>query len=450
MAAFNLPKSSYSLYKPLGDGLFLVRRTTDGEVLLARPLGPFPGDDGDDGETTALLSVVNLLNHENLISIHDELVNIPVHFPSEKGGNVLPATTTGTMTTTTTTTTTSATGPRRMLLWDYPDAGTLRDVLGDYAPRDGNHGSGSGDGDGSMPESFVWHVALGLLRALQWLHEGIRETYGVVAAAAADSPVDDGGGGGGGRKRRWRRVRSRKEAEKDWMPVLHRDLRADNVFLQHPRGIETYGAVKLGNFGRCFVSGSVSASRETPVAAMEEEEYSAGLGALRERKARWDRYGTDVPKSQRPYTRGSELFAVGALLYRMMSGRELPPAEECPDCGCFHITGDDAAEYNPCEHACVKDVNVDSVLQALSNYTRGLKGVVMLLLRLNRNDEWSASNVLDMAWPAYEEWAANTEDGRIYRDIFDDLRFRRQNQIRLKNRRRRADEEEEADEAEME
>ncbi|KAL2171243.1 hypothetical protein VTG60DRAFT_3349 [Thermothelomyces hinnuleus] len=182
-----------------------------------------------------------------------------------------------------------------MLLWDYPDAGTLRDVLDDYAPRDGNHGSGSGGGDGFMPESFVWHVALSLLRALQWLHEGIRETYGVMAAAAADSPVDGDGGGGGGKKR-WRRVRGRKEAEKDWMPVLHRDLRADNVFLQHPRGIETYGAVKLGNFGRCFVSGSVSASRETPVVAMEEEEYSAGLGALRERKARWDRYGMDVPK----------------------------------------------------------------------------------------------------------------------------------------------------------
>ncbi|KAL2162228.1 hypothetical protein VTH06DRAFT_7141 [Thermothelomyces fergusii] len=232
------------------------------------------------------------------------------------------------------------------------------------------------------------------------------------------------------------------------MPVLHRDLRADNVFLQRPRGIETYGAVKLGNFGKCFVSGSVSASRETPVVAMEEGHH-AGLGALRGRKARWDRHGMVVPRAQRPYTIGSDLFAVGALLYRMMSGRELPPAEECPDCGCFHIsTDDDVGEHDPCEHACVADVNVDSVLQALSNYTQGLKHVVVLLLRLNRDGEWSASNVLDMAWPAYEKWLANTEDGRIYRDIFDDLWFRRQNEIRLKQQRIRAEDEE--DDAEME
>jgi hypothetical protein len=141
-------------------------------------------------------------------------------------------------------------------------------------------------------------------------------------------------------------------------------------------------------------------------------------------------------QAQRPYTRGSELFAVGALLYRMMTGRELPPAEECPNCGCVHITSNDAARHSPCKHDCVKDVNIDIVFAPLPNYTAELKLLVMLLLRLNRNDEWTASVVLDHAWPGYVVWATHTEDGRLHRDIFDDIWFRKQNQARFKKRRR--------------
>lgn len=133
----------------------------------------------------------------------------------------------------------------------------------------------------------------------------------------------------------------------------------------------------------------------------------------------------------------------------MMSGQELPPAEECPDCGCVHITSDDVDKHSPCKHVCVADVNVDSVFKALSGYTLGLKRMVGLLLRLNRDDERSASEVLDMAWPAYEEWIANTEDGRIYRDIFDDLWFRWRNQSRLKKRQRGTEEEESSTETEQ-
>ena len=138
------------------------------------------------------------------------------------------------------------------------------------------------------------------------------------------------------------------------------------------------------------------------------------------------------------------------MLYRMMLGRELPPAEECLSCGCVHITSTDAAEYIPCTHDCVGDVNIDTVFDPLFNYSDGLKKVVTLLLRLNRNDEWAASDVLNTAWPGFEYWAENTEDGQLYRDIFDDIWLRKQNQSRLKKRRRVEEEEEEEERGEEE
>jgi hypothetical protein len=127
----------------------------------------------------------------------------------------------------------------------------------------------------------------------------------------------------------------------------------------------------------------------------------------------------------------------------MMCSRELSPAEDCPNCGCIHITSNDAAEYTPCPHECVGDVNIDTVFDPLFNYTAGLKKFVSLLLRLNRNDDWSASDVLNTAWPGYENWAENSEDGQLYRDIFDDIWLRKHNQSRYKKRRRVEDEEEE-------
>jgi hypothetical protein len=156
MNTLNLPKSAYSLYKPLDDGLFLVRRTTDGEILLARPLNTPNEDDAsnpnNDNDKTAHLirhgaavPAAKLLNHENVVSIHDELVNIPFH---QHGAS------------------------ERMFLWDFPDKGTLQDVLDDYAPAPPANGGGGVDtaaaAGGFMPEGFVWHVALGLLRGLQW------------------------------------------------------------------------------------------------------------------------------------------------------------------------------------------------------------------------------------------------------------------------------------------
>ncbi|EAQ84902.1 hypothetical protein CHGG_08916 [Chaetomium globosum CBS 148.51] len=436
-----LPKASYVLFKPLDANLFLARRTTDGEILLARPLDPHANTTTsssspiaertrhhhhrEHARLTSLLAsgaaapAANLLNHENIVSIHDELVDVPLHLRGQgDAGSLSDPLGDG--------------SARRMFLWDFPNAGTLRDVLEDFAPR----GAGAKAVDfmevgGFLPESFVWHVGLGLLRALQWLHEGVRDTYAVV-------PHE-------GSVRGFKRLRGKTEAEADWMPVLHRGLKAENVFLQLPKGFETYGAVKLGSFEKCYISGSVAKMKETPVVAMETED-GVSLGTLRERKGRWMRDGLDVARDERPYTRGSELFAVGAMLYRMMCGRELPPTEECPRCDCVHLTSSDSRAYIPCPHDCVGDVNINTVLDPLFNYTTGLKNLVTLLLRLNRNDEWAASDVLNTSWPGFEYWAANTEDGKLYRDIFDDIWLRKQNQSRLKKRRRVEEEEEEEEE----
>lgn len=127
----------------------------------------------------------------------------------------------------------------------------------------------------------------------------------------------------------------------------------------------------------------------------------------------------------------------------MMIGRVLPPVEECDECGCIHITSNDAKGHEACNHDCVADVNIDEVFKPLIIYTAKLKELVALLLRLYRTDEWRASDALDKAWEGFEHWAANTDDGRLYRDIFDDVWFRRQNQSRLRKRFR--DPEEAAD-----
>lgn len=125
----------------------------------------------------------------------------------------------------------------------------------------------------------------------------------------------------------------------------------------------------------------------------------------------------------------------------MMCGRELPRSEECTSCGCIHIISRDAVGHKPCTHACVGDVYIDKVFQPLTSYTNDLKDLVALLLRLNRNDEWRASTALNIAWEGYENWTANTEDGMLHRDIFDDIWFRKQNETRMRKRQREAEDE---------
>ncbi|KAI0515018.1 hypothetical protein F5B22DRAFT_609395 [Xylaria bambusicola] len=140
------------------------------------------------------------------------------------------------------------------LVWDYCDAGNLGNLFVPPQPRPQDRPSSltvkeeDGNGDTEMkdmplstkaqeehqmflPESFCWHVLTSVLRALAWLHDGIRDVV-----------VQD---------RHWERLGE----DIDWSPMLHRNITPQNIFLGHPRRRESYGPVKLGNYGRLFVSG---------------------------------------------------------------------------------------------------------------------------------------------------------------------------------------------------
>jgi hypothetical protein len=333
----SLPKSRYTIYKPLSDGLYLVRRSGDGELLLARPLEI----DDVSQEAYQLAELIRegaadaaaaLLNHENLVSIYDETVEIPAAAalpPQDPFGrddndnasslessedkkrgsrrfrpNAIAVRITRPVNS----------RPLRMLLWDYADQGTLQDVLDDYYPPGGSTNIATSGKREKIPESFIWHVTLSLLSALQYLHTGRRNVKQAVPQTAEEAEQDAnalrlalGEAAASEKLRRWfTRERIVEEPYEDWWPVLHRNIKPENVFLQRPRGTETYGPVKLGGFERCFVpSGALP---NVPLIGPEGDE-EVGIAALRNRMVRWKADGLEVnqvsPKSVMR-TEGSE------------------------------------------------------------------------------------------------------------------------------------------------
>jgi hypothetical protein len=49
-------------------------------------------------------------------------------------------------------------------------------------------------------------------------------------------------------------VREWVSVNTDWFPILHRCIEPRNVWLQHPRGNETYGQCKLGDYSHAAVT----------------------------------------------------------------------------------------------------------------------------------------------------------------------------------------------------
>ncbi len=143
-------KAQYEPYKTLSDGVELVSRLSDGELFVARH---FYDDSIAEKDVLNELfargagqAVFNLLNHENLVSIDTAIIKKPLTGSGDAS-------------------------PTHMLVWDYCDAGSLEQLLQDPPVRP------QSDDTGFLPESLVWHVGISMLRALQWLHEGVRETY---------------------------------------------------------------------------------------------------------------------------------------------------------------------------------------------------------------------------------------------------------------------------------
>lgn len=140
-------------------------------------------------------------------------------------------------------------------VWDYCDAGNLGNLLVPSVPSPRGHNpsfnikrededededEGEDEDvemeDGSpgklfLPESFCWHVLTSVLKALMWLHDGVRDV----------------------RVQNYRLQRLHENL--DWQPMLHRNIHPQNIFIGYPRRREWYGPVKLGNYGRLYVSG---------------------------------------------------------------------------------------------------------------------------------------------------------------------------------------------------
>ncbi|KAL2275145.1 hypothetical protein FJTKL_02482 [Diaporthe vaccinii] len=359
MAPITQERHGYRIEKKLDDNIYVVRRESDNEQFLgtkwdASTVDPAFSDLLERGTKGALGS---LLNHPNLINYADTVADNVV---CGRG---------------TTTTTVSA---QRMILWDFCDAGTLQNLLKQHPVVPKTAAPDSQVVTQFLPEGLCWHVLLSVLRALTWLHEGHRDDTRIEAPS--------------GRRRQhdW-------FSDPDWLPILHRDIRPDNIFFQHPKGTETYGLCKLGNYGQCAVSGHVNSNFVGQVVSATRGDES--LNTLRAHLYTQDL--SNVNENQRPYTKATELFQLGRIVYQMMSTRPVPDPED-----------NDERALDP-------QGDINPLL-----YSDGLKNTVRRLLSSYRGTCNSAydltSAVYSGARGAYLGWKAGTDDGKLHRDLVDD------------------------------
>lgn len=208
----------FVLEKPLFDSKNeqFVRRTIDGQKFIAKKFDPeilpelvhVGEQDKADDEIIAYAAAARVLTHENLISVVG---------PMSTGPSVLQAK--------------GGTRCEWSMIYEWCSHGSLKQLL-DKPPVERTE-------EGFLPEGFVWHVALSMLRAITWLHSGLRER--MILTQGTDTT-----------RRRWYRT------DEDWMPILHRNIEPGSIYFQAPQGNESYGMCKLGDFSRCFVSGAAS------------------------------------------------------------------------------------------------------------------------------------------------------------------------------------------------
>ncbi len=262
MAAFKNPYTDnennglkYDFITEISPDVWKISRKSDRMEYLAQDITDifFANADGDDWELTdyghllgpdgedLIEKVKAVLNHPNLVSLVDSFA---LQFSSSGKFN----------------------RKRWFTVWDYCDAGNIGNLLVPPQPRPQDRPSSpkleSEDGDTRMedappasgkqedpqflPESFCWHVLTSVLRALTWLHDGVRDVV-----------LDEHG---------WKRLNE----DLDWSPMLHRDITPQNIFIGYPRRREWYGPVKLGNYGRLFVSGHCQTAGDKHVPAFSK------------------------------------------------------------------------------------------------------------------------------------------------------------------------------------
>jgi hypothetical protein len=148
---------------------------------------------------------------------------------------------------------------------------------------------------------------------------------------------------------------------------------------------------------------------------------------------------TDVTKqNKRPYTIGSELHALGKILFRMMKGEKYPRDGQCqmPRCDCFHV---EMGSGEACPHNCVyKDFRfADEFQEGTHKYSRELVEVVKDLLDTKAEEYRPTKAWYTEAWNAYEQWKKGTVEGRAHVDHYDDLLERKREAWRREEARLR-------------
>ncbi|KAL2875002.1 hypothetical protein SGCOL_009846 [Colletotrichum sp. CLE4] len=436
------PQPPFQLIKQVEKNIWITRRNAqhagyaDGEEFIARKVDDFDAyyDAGKysmsftttkQRQIKGLMdllythnmgrTVSHILNHENLISLAGYLRQQPVDPRSQQQAT------------------------EDYLVWDICDAGTLEILFADH--RHAEHEPGC-----FLPESLCWHILTSVMRTLVWLHDGYRQEVDWTTGEKSWAQTDT-----------------------EWMPILHRGIDAQSIFFQHSRGKETYGVCKLGKFGTAFVSG-VPARRE---GAQEREEplpHSDGFpiapktGHMRltEMRGQWKEYLNTGRKNRRLYTLSDEHWALGAVLFRMMTGRFLPSLDGCQTCQCIHIrrctkmgcvydtethkgsrgclhenfpgcrcvvssgsgTGSGPPGPGPACGGAAADVHVDEVLHRLG-YSQHLKLAVRMLLEYDlETPAVETKGLADEMERLYKEWRCGTEEGREYDDVLDDLGYR--------------------------
>ncbi|KAF4334178.1 hypothetical protein FBEOM_12002 [Fusarium beomiforme] len=369
-------------------------------------------------------AIRQILNHENLISI----AGVMKHQPFNKSQ------------------TSDATQGNdvQMLVWDFADAGNLSALFRHY-PCEGS--------DFYLPESLCWHVLRSLIRAVTYLHDGKRLFYRPEYL---------------GRHvvREWFSVNT------DWFPILHRCIEPRNVWLQHPRGTETYGQCKLGDYSNAAVTCHALDAQSSPYSVGPDSRGMAlatkeGLWRLNDTRICYHLVPASIPhEGDRPYTLRDEMWSVGVTIFTMMTGQA--PTYCCEECGCSHVVfckkegclEKEAAEKGchcglggcehvsdrkceeefsplqecPAEHNCSEpNINIHSYL-ARARYTKSLRTIIKDLLDYNpamKGKRWI--RMVEFAQRvelAYGVWKNETEDGRLYVDVEDDLLQRLLNEER--------------------
>lgn len=270
----------YEILHETAPNIRLVRRRADNTVFVA-----YPWENSDPLDSLlrrgAATATSALLCHPNLISFIDTIPMDAFHGGGwKRRTGSIPGTTTNTATAAAAAA--AGGGPQRcgkkkeegegapqLAVWDYCDAGTLETFLSKTTRRVSKDET-TGKVLGWMPESLCWHVVMGLLGALGWLHEGWAE---LDVAIYGDDRNEDGEVQPRREPRSYTALATRDN--EDWMPILHRAVTVENVWFQQPRGSETYGLCKLGNFAKAFVSGHVNDfSRGATVVCSEDGKSS--------------------------------------------------------------------------------------------------------------------------------------------------------------------------------